>query len=611
MSNSKSKVSTIVSLILLNFILYIIYNTSPVTGYELSIYDAYPSYFFVAVIVSFSCSCFGLLNAIQAGSKGKMDISCIANIFVICMLGGILLLLPLFRGYAFYDRHDPLTHLGSIKDILQSGHLGTDNFYPTLHIFSSTIIQITNLYNFFLIREVIPPTLYVYFILCICILVKEISKNNRRSLFAFLFASIPILGGALITFTPSDTLFFTVPLIVYLLYLDVRLHSAETKVLLILTVISIPYAHPEIVVFSILSFLLFVVILWFFNHGGTTKESMSLNLPLILFISFFIWFSSFSQFFLYSKRLYLWFFERIGEIPIDRYSALLSRAQLPLSDLIELIFKREGALIIYFALAFSITLVVLRDLLLKRKVDVNQVFFGTLFLLTMLSAAFSLFNYTIIDFGRILKYAIFSSMVLIGIFLAQCNITHVFVLKTSKFTNFRSKFKRRMIQIFIFLILIIAMMISTFNLHPSPLIESYNPQVTAMEIKGSNWLVEFGDRGVEPVDMFLTFGRFVHAYEGYSFSMEEDKSYASALYSINRMPPDHFNYTFHNSLGESYSQDKYLLTNKLMKLYYFELWPKHARFTQDDFIKLSSDPTVDAIYSNGEFQIYHVHGMSY
>ena len=126
-------------------------------------------------------------------------------------------------------------------------------------------------------------------------------------------------------------------------------------------------------------------------------------------------------------------------------------------------------------------------------------------------------------------------------------------------------------------------------------------------MEGTNWLVQFGNKKTAPIDVFITFGRFVHTIQGYEYSMNNNRIYSNSLYDLERTPQTILIISI-ITLWKFYSDDKYLLTNKLMKLFYLELWPKINRFNQDDFAKLNNDITVDKIYFNGEFDIYCVHG---
>ena len=130
------------------------------------------------------------------------------------IINGILISLPIFRNYSFYQRHDALTHVGMIKDILNSGHVGVNNFYPLLHIESAMILQITNI-GIFPLKELISYLFFIFYILSIYLLALKITNSKNISLVSLLFASIPILSDSLIGFAPSGTFFFLVPFYIF------------------------------------------------------------------------------------------------------------------------------------------------------------------------------------------------------------------------------------------------------------------------------------------------------------------------------------------------------------------------------------------------------------
>jgi len=608
MKDLKPKILAILSLIFLDFTLYIIATTPPAKGYELSIYNAYPSYVFLLILISFSCSMLGVLSTVihtYPNAKRRRKLYSVIFIFTIIVLNSILLLLPLFRGYAFYGRHDALTHIGMIKDILRTGYVGRNNFYPFFHIFSTATLQVTGI-NIFLIRNFISLLFYILYIFYIYLITKKITKDGKASLFAFLFASIPLLGNGLIDFTPSGNLFFIMPFFLYLFFLALYSRSTKMKILPIFGLILLPYMHPEIIVFFTTFLLLFF--LFFIPTKSATvnianKKNISRLAPiylLIILVHSFVWLSGFSYFRLRMQTIYQWFFKSTP--PITQYKTLLSRAGFSINEFIGLLIKREGAVMIYLICATLIVFMLIKNMIynrrntkkIKRKVDKMVLFFGLLFILWAFFTVFSIFNYIIIGFGRILKYVILSSTILISIFLIRYSKINI------------NASKKKIAFFIIFTILVTSLTISTFNLYPSPTTQNYNSQVTTMGINGASWLVEFGNKSVEPIDIFVVFGRFVHAIEGYQYSMQNDRKYATALYNVKRYPPDHFNYTYHETLGDSYMTDNYLLTNELMRQFYFKLWPAHARFTPDDFRKLDIDPTVNKIYENSEFEIRYI-----
>jgi len=79
------------------------------------------------------------------------------------------------------------------------------------------------------------------------------------------------------------------------------------------------------------------------------------------------------------------------------------------------------------------------------------------------------------------------------------------------------------------------------------------------------------------------------------------------------MIPEHFGYPGRN-LGDSLDEDQYVLLTRLFRLaaeeHEFESGiltsPHMARegFNPEDIARLEKDRTVDAIYTNGEFEVY-------
>jgi len=589
MTNAKSKTIILISLLFINLCLFIIAITPPASGYELSIYDAYPYYFFVFLIISFALSMFNILYYIT-----KTDITRVVSIFNILAIIVILLLLPLFRGYTFYGRHDELTHIGMIKDILISGHFGSSDFYPMLHISSAITAQIGNI-SIAHVREFLPLSFNILYTLWVYLLITKITKNTKLSLVGFLFASIPLLSRRLINFTPSDTFFSITPFLFYLFYVYDTEYSTKIALLLFLLFVSTPLMHPEITIFLIMSLtVLFVLITMGKYTINIRKITFLVPLSTILILSI-IWFSFSKVIRMFFESVFSWFTEGRGTAPIKYYTTILSRGRFSLLELLNLIMRRYGAILLYFMFAFLITLIVIKSIILKRKINSEQLFFSSIFVLTILISAASVYNYIVTNYERLFKYAIFSSTMLISIFI----ITNMGKIKNIS--------KSKLFSMGIHILLSVSLILSVLSLYPSPIIDSYNPQVTGMEIKGTSWLIEVGYREIYPIDNFVVFGRFVHAIEGYDHSLKEDKIYATSLYSPERYPPDHFNYSHSYTLGDSYKKDKYLLTNELMKQFYFKLWPKYARFTKDDFRKLSNDTTVNKIYENREFEVYRIY----
>jgi len=82
--------------------------------------------------------------------------------------------------------------------------------------------------------------------------------------------------------------------------------------------------------------------------------------------------------------------------------------------------------------------------------------------------------------------------------------------------------------------------------------------------------------------------------------------------------PAHFNYSYHKTLSESLAQDCYVCINKRCKLANADPMVAKARlnmasgwgFNEEDFDKLEHDPSVNKLYSNGEFDTFFVYSNS-
>jgi len=150
------KVTAIIAFTFIVLILMIIVKTPPASGYEISIYNVYPWYLWVFVITSIFLGQMILLSGATASKKND-------NYWVIGFLGilitnTILLFMPFIRGYTMYGRGDVLTHIGYIKDILNTASIGTNNYYPIEHILTAIMSYTTNISVGHAVN-IIPPIL--------------------------------------------------------------------------------------------------------------------------------------------------------------------------------------------------------------------------------------------------------------------------------------------------------------------------------------------------------------------------------------------------------------------------------------------------------------------
>ncbi|MEA1932084.1 MAG: hypothetical protein U9O06_11135 [Euryarchaeota archaeon] len=105
--------------------------TPPATGYEGSIYAAYPTTLWAVFLLGLSAAILLVLRSAVVGDR-----SWIYGLAFICSLYVLFHLLPLFRGWAMYGRGsaDALAHLGTAKQILETGAIPAHDWYPSVHV---------------------------------------------------------------------------------------------------------------------------------------------------------------------------------------------------------------------------------------------------------------------------------------------------------------------------------------------------------------------------------------------------------------------------------------------------------------------------------------------
>ncbi len=110
----------VVGVLLLSISTAIAVISPPATEYEISLYESYPTSFWGCIIGSlFSGS---LLIFRSIGNSNER--SWVFGTSLMLATDALLLLMPLIRGYVMYGDADPLTHLGYVQDIVNTGTTG-------------------------------------------------------------------------------------------------------------------------------------------------------------------------------------------------------------------------------------------------------------------------------------------------------------------------------------------------------------------------------------------------------------------------------------------------------------------------------------------------------
>jgi len=602
--NSLNKLLLIILYFCLLSILLIIISTKPAFGYEISIYNVYPRYFWLLFIVAISCGLIILVlqSFLQKTSK-YWGLAFISVIFT----NAIFLLIPLFRGYYTFGRGDVLAHLGFINDILVNGHFApagytNENFFPIIHILSAQIYYISGLSPN--ITSLILPIFFIsFYMFSIYLLSYTLTQNKKSSILIAAFGLPLMYLNENLMLAPSVQAFYLLPFVLFIYYKSKTslFKNLKYSILLVLTLLVIPFLHPGEGTFAIIFAIIFIdlslLIYKKWNEHlkkaiiGVHTELSSLTAPiLIIFVIWATWFLSFSRFSGQFLIIFRWFTGEVGTPTVTQFSNAFSLANLTVLQLIQLIILTYGQDILYFSLASLVSLLILKKFLSKKQnVNLELFTFGIMFIGFLILTIVSFFNITGVDWSRFMRYLIFSAIILNGMGL------YVFYNKSKHI-------KKISALLIIFLVLTISF--TTFNALPSPIIQKPNYQVTNMEITGTYWFMNNRENNTKVDAIKGEQNAYFRSIKGTS------NIYVNVLYNKH----DHFNYTTLNMYGDFISQNRYFIDWEYSRVYYQNVYPNNKNlwnFTEADFYKLdNNDQSVSKIYNNGEYWVYYIKSLN-
>lgn len=573
------KVVAILCFILTTLALILI-GDSPATGYELSIYAGTPSLVWIFLIGSGM----GGLSIIvhQAFTKNKGNLWLIG--FLILMLTNFIILsLHALRGYFLYNPVDPMGHLKLSMDIFSTGYFG-GNFYPITHILISEIAGICDITPVEVIRY-LPALFSVLFMVFIYLLATVTLREKWQILLASASGVVLFFSYYHVSVYPSGLSVLVFPLVFYLYFKNSERLSPSFKMLFIIFLILYPYFHP-----ASSSILIFFLILFELTKGLYTKkrDQISITPILISSITFFMWVSCF---WFFGSAIRSIFSSIRGSAEEGSYFIEEGHAALQNIrglDLVELFLKMYGANVIYIVISSIAILLILKKILKHESGVVNILILSVLFVSSTPLSVFLFMESKSISVGRLLglNYMLLAAPILVGFALYE-------LLKRSK---------RETINIIIVVVILtVSSTISVFAVYRSPWILQQNWQVTYHYMDGSEW---FSDHHCPDI--------ISNGMGYYQCSKPTRPRYGN---DPERIIPEHFNYTYHETLGESFAQDRYIIITQRCKLANADPVLANARmdpqiqwgFNESDFYRFENhDESTNKLYSNGEFWVYFV-----
>ena len=281
----------LIPLLCLIFVSLMLIVTPPATGYEYSIYEPYPLIFWIVTGIIFL---FPFLYLYLSHSKqGRIPTSrkSIYGLLLVSAANLVLLLhIPKARGYVLFSGGDTQHHIGYCVDILNSGHMLTQNHYPLSHVLVSITSLFTNMQLTDIILSVVPVFTVLFVIGMFCL--ARAVKFKPIQVFAITaFSILPVLGWKLTTeqIMPSSIGWSLIPLFLMLVYY-VQFGVIPGKrylILVLLLSVACWFVHPETVLFPAIMIGIVVGIAIIFNIiSRRTVFPVKIGLS-ILFLLFF------------------------------------------------------------------------------------------------------------------------------------------------------------------------------------------------------------------------------------------------------------------------------------------------------------------------------------
>jgi len=561
-------------------------------GYEVSIYDAYPMYFWLSVIVG---TILGMALMIQhRNSNWRRSVPfCAGFTAVICILA-FLLFMPLIRGYSAYGDGDTLTHIGYAKEIIRNGEISS-NAYPALHILAAAIAMLTNI-DVVKVSLFIPSLFALFYVLTFYVMAKELLGSKGELAFALVLAMVPIFGFYNLMFAPYPESFFIVPLFLFV-YLKASRSKSRAIFALLTTVMG-----GLLVIFHPLNVLLIILLLFVSGLSRTMRtegfETVVRNpvtrlenekpyaTILILFTLFVVWAN--------------WVYVMVGELALildsiagkgnlsefQQHSNTILRASPSIAETAKVVFEIYGVQIILGILSiYAFSRILASRRWKSERAPLNRAFICSEFM-TFLFVYLAIFAFAF-TFGSV---RIFLYLGMFGCLVISVALGEIFNQRRYKPSD-----PLPVRKVFAVLALLALLTTSVFGLFWAPINRNATLQVTEGDFAGMTLFFEIRDGTISTLELGIYQQRF------------SDAIYGPNSPRTNFAVPDHFGYDSHNSFSDSSDGPRYLLISENGRTYWPSVWPEFEsrwRFSPQDFGHLEIDNGVGRVLSNGDLDLY-------
>lgn len=571
----------------------------PASHYEISVLGSVPIEFWILASGGIATGGIALIVLSTVDASATYRRTAFAGV----LLSNLALMsVPLFKDYFIYGRGDVVYHLGSISNILTTGHYHGDLFYPADHSLAAGLAIVAGI-PVNTVVVLIPAFFATLYLIGLAALSRRLFLSRKETLLVLAVAGpLPFGIGGVLMFAPSIQCFMLLPLTLYLVLGAASSnrgigYAISLTILLALNV----FFHPvEAILLIVAVALLAPSVVRRGTHRGEGNATarvgrqargkytlyFACSVTAILLLE---WYFSFPRVGEFLVRLVQELSGSTSGAPIDMYSEILSSEHPGILTLTNYGIHTYGAYIVLFLAGLTVMarLILFRRLLTKRIVSrLPSIDFMILGFWIFLGLTLLGFVIALLVGVRYVKDFVFFSTLLAGSGLAY---------GLSKRITSRDV-KRTLVAATTVLIALVYF--ATVQMYSVPSLTFYpSNQVTEMDFVGGGWLLQNGNEDTPTSSLVLDINK-MSTFE-----------YGDGKEMIMQSPPPHFGYDEGLLLGDSYDTEGYLVVNELGRVWYPEGRPNLEEFwlwTPDDFEKLELDPTASKIFSNGGLDVFLV-----
>ena len=236
---------------------------SPATAYESSIYPNTPTIVWTFLVLSAACGIGIVVHQVYTRQHRRSKLWVLGLLLVIFSYTS-LLSLHIIRGYAFWGVHDPATHLGEIKNIIDTGYITerdanrwfnptiNPNYYPVSTILGAQLSQVCGL-DPTVFHKFLPIFFALIYVAGMHQLAKAIIPYRGAVILVILAALAPLVGWY-VAFVPNGFANLVFPMALFIFIRSLSGGAWQWRILFIIMVLLYPVFHP-IPTFMLIAFI--------------------------------------------------------------------------------------------------------------------------------------------------------------------------------------------------------------------------------------------------------------------------------------------------------------------------------------------------------------------